>query len=286
MNAIKKIFFTFFIFSPLLASAVSPGEVRFGDEASDTTLITTILKETYEAKYPTPNEKIIAVASRLIGTPYAENTLEGSPEQLTVNLSAMDCTTFVENVLAIVMTLDENRTSWHDFIYNLERLRYRNGTINGYASRLHYVSDWVIDNSHRGILKEVTDRLVPLPSYQIKTLDFMTRNRDKYPVLADDDEFQQLQNAEIGYRSHRYPYIKTTNITNLPLLDGDIIAITTKKDGLDVQHVGFVKLVNGQPHLLHASSTEGKVVVDKLPLAEYLKRNRSATGIRVIRLNE
>ena len=44
----------------------------------------------------------------------------------------------------------ENRKSWRDFIYNLKRMRYRSGEINGYPSRLHYVSDWIVDNRFRG----------------------------------------------------------------------------------------------------------------------------------------
>ncbi|MCH5318077.1 MAG: DUF1460 domain-containing protein [Paramuribaculum sp.] len=281
-----KIFF-FVLIAHIYSStyAVSPGEVRFGNESADTVTITNILQEIHDAHYKTTNEKIIAIARKLIDTPYGAGTLECSPEQLTVNLSAVDCTTFVEYVTAMAMTIDENRTSWHDFIYNLERLRYRNGQINGYSSRLHYVSDWIIDNAHRGILQDVTDRIA-IPSYQIKTLDFMSRNRDKYPALAEDEEFEKLKNAEIGYRSHRIPYIKPTNTAKLPLNDGDIIIIISKTQGLDAQHMGFAINIDGQPHLLHASSAHGKVLIDPLSISEYLKRNRSASGIRVVRLKE
>ncbi|MDE6460685.1 MAG: DUF1460 domain-containing protein, partial [Paramuribaculum sp.] len=43
---------------------------------------------------------------------------------------------------------------------------------------------------------------------------------------------------------------------------------------------------NGKIHLLHASSKEGKVCVSSTPLTDYLKKNRGASGIRVIRLKE
>lgn len=285
MKYLKIILLLLTITSPVLAKAVSPGEVRFSHEQTDTAFITEILTEISSENYPTTSEKIIAVATKLIDTPYKNGTIEGEPEQLTVDFSAMDCTTFVENVLALVMTLEERRTSWHDFIYNLEKIRYRNGTINGYASRLHYISDWIIDNSHRGIMVEVTDRIAS-PAHQIKTLDFMTNNRDKYPALKDDEEFEKLKTAEIGYRSHKYPYIKSLQVKDIPLQDGDIVALTTKTQGLDVQHIGFIKNIDGVPHLLHASSAQGKVTVDPLSLADYLKRNRSVTGIRVIRLKD
>ena len=70
------------------------------------------------------------------------------------------------------------------------------------------------------------------------------------------------------------------------LRDGDIIAITTNVEGLDVSHMGVVKMIDGVPHLLHASMTQGEVIIDKDTLYDMLAGWRSATGIRVIRLIE
>jgi hypothetical protein len=70
------------------------------------------------------------------------------------------------------------------------------------------------------------------------------------------------------------------------LKEGDVVLITTKTPGLDVQHMGILIMENGQPYLMHASSAAGAVIIDKTPLTDYLRRNRTATGIRVLRLNE
>lgn len=269
--------------SALSAGTVVVGEIRFNNEASDTVKITEILTLPAVTSIADEGTRTVAIAELLLGTPYVGGGIEGEPEMLTIRFDSLDCTTFVETVLALEMTLEERRSSWHDFAYNLERLRYRGGTLNGYASRLHYLSDWIIDNSHRGSVQEVTERIGKSTS-QIKTLDFMSRNRDKYPALVDDNEFERMKGFEMGYRSHRYSYIKGVDIKNAEIKDGDIIAITTKTPGLDVQHVGIAKLKDGVVYLIHASSSAGKVVVDTLPLAEYLRRNRSAMGIRVVRL--
>lgn len=269
--------------SAMSAEAVVVGEIRFNNEATDTLRITEILTSPSVTDVADDGARTVAIAEMFLGTPYVGGGIEDAPEMLTIRFDSLDCTTFVETVLALEMTLEERRSSWHDFAYNLERLRYRSGSLNGYASRLHYVSDWIIDNSHRGNLQEVTERIGKSTS-QIKTLDFMSRNRDKYPALADDNEFERMKGFEMGYRSHRYSYIKGVDIKNADIKDGDIIAIATKTPGLDVQHVGIAKLEGGVVHLIHASSSAGKVVVDKLPLTEYLRRNRSATGVRVIRL--
>lgn len=275
------------IFSSLLslsASAVSPSQVIFGNESKDTTEVTNLLVNNLNSGNNI-NEYMVILGKNFEGTPYLEGTLEGSPEALRVNLQGMDCMTFVENVAALAQTLSERRTSWIDFIYNLERLRYRSGALDGYASRLHYFSDWMVDNSHRGNVSEVTDRIANA-AYQIKTLDFMTQNRDKYAALADSAEFERMKNVQVGFRSHRFPYIKSTNVGSAKILPGDIIAIVTKTPGLDVSHVGIAVQINGKIHLLHASSKEGKVCVSASPLEDYLKRNRNAIGIRVARMKE
>ena len=94
----------------------------------------------------------------------------------------------------------------------------------------------------------------------------------------------------MGYRSHRFPYIKREKLALKEVInalqDGDVIAITTKIKNLDVTHMGIIVKENGIPHLLHASSAAGKVILDPLPLYDYVRRNNSNTGIRVIHLNE
>ena len=188
-------------------SASFPGEVRWHNETADTTKINRILIDASNLADKTPNELMAYIGMRFEGTPYVAGTLEGDPEMLTVNLDEMDCTTFVETVSAMVLTIKERRNSWQDFLYNLEQLRYRQGRINGYASRLHYISDWIVDNTHRGNLRDITDRL-PGAKYQVKTIDYMSRHRDSYPAMKDDATFEGIKNSEVGYRSHRYPYIR------------------------------------------------------------------------------
>lgn len=266
-------------------------DIRFKNEESDTTRINTILIEAKQhVGNASPEARVAYIAKNFLGKPYVAGTLECDPEQLTINLDELDCTTFVENVAAFAFTLGEGRTSWRDFVYNLKRMRYAGGEINGYGSRLHYVSAWILDNSHRGNLKEATNSF-DAAEYKVKTLDFISTHKDKYPALADSANLAGIKNLEFGYRNHRYPYIKSTRVgwktVTSELRDGDIIAITTKTDGLDVQHMGIVSIdANGVPHLMHASSAAGKVVVETSPLADYFRKNYSATGIRIIRLCE
>ena len=66
--------------------------------------------------------------------------------------------------------------------------------------------------------------------------------------------------------------------------DGDLIAITTNTKGLDVQHVGLAARVKNRIHLLHASSIEGKVVLSKKTLYQYLMQSKVRSGIMVARI--
>ena len=278
-------FFTLFIIAISQTMAVSLGEIRFNNEMSDTIRINSLLSDA--SGLNSSAERIVHIAKQFIGTPYVAGTLECPQEMLTINLDGLDCTTFVETVLALAYTANERRFSWRDFVYNLERIRYRSGQLNGYASRLHYISDWIADNSHRGNFKEISANFTN-HSYQIKSLDFMSKNRDKYSALTDSIEFERIKNIEFGYRNHRFPYIKKENLRKKETLktfrEGDIVALTSNINGLDVSHMGIVIFIDNSPHLLHASSSKGKVTIENMPIYETLMTNRRNTGIRVIRL--
>ncbi len=271
---------------------VMPNEARFFNQANDTIRLTELLKQAEAAELKTPNERVAWLGKQFLGTPYVAHTLEcdsiDGREYLTVNLDQLDCTTFVETIATLAITLGEDRTSWRDYIYNLEHLRYRGGEMNGYASRLHYICDWVIDNSSRGLIKDVTDRF-PSVRFCVKTIDFMSANRNSYPMLADSTSFERIRAIENGYRNHRYPYIQSRKTDDKVIMSqlrsGDIVALTSSLKNLDVTHMGIIiKDEKGIPHLLHASSSLGKVVLTESSLAEFLSRNRSLTGIRILRV--
>lgn len=268
--------------------AMPAATLRFGNEAADTTRINAILVDAVGRDIASPQERTAYVARLFEGVPYAAHTLEGSPEQLTVRLDSLDCTTFVETALALAYTAGERRSSWRDFVYNLERLRYRGGHMDGYGSRLHYNCDWAQDNMHRGLIADVTPR-IPRTSYIVRSIDFMSRHADRYPALADSAALEAVKKVESGYRLHRFPYIRTADLRFRDVQDalrtGDVVALVTKLKDLDVTHLGIiVKDADGVPHVLHASLSAGRVVLSDPPLADFMKRNTGLLGIRVYRL--
>ena len=266
-------------------------EVLFHNEASDTLRLTKMLDEAAAMKFSNPEERVAFFGKQFIGTPYGAHTLEGPVEILTVNLDSLDCTTFVETAMALSSTIGVRRSSWRDFIYNLRRIRYRNGEVDGYPSRLHYIADWVVDNQHRGNFRDAT-REFPRYNEMTRSIDFMSSNRDKYPALADDENYRRIRRIEEGYRQHRFPYIKTIDLQNKAIKaafhNGDVVALISNLKNLDVTHMGIIvkESPDAEPYLLHASSSDGKVEISQRPLDDFLKKNRQWLGVRVFRLYE
>lgn len=274
------------------AASQTSERVRYHDYANDTTKITRMLGEVLRNDPGNPGARIEMFGRMFLDTPYVAHTLEvdsGMPEVITVNVDELDCTTFVETVAAMAKTVGEGRSSWRDFVYNLENLRYRGGEMTDYGSRLHYIADWIVDNSYRGNVKDVTP-MFPKVNYVTKSIDFMSANRDKYTALTDSAQYQRIRSIENGYRNHRYPYIKTIDLgnkaTKAAFRSGDMVALTSNLKNLDVTHLGIVVIIDGEPHLMHASSSLGKVVITTVPLDEFMRRNRNLTGLRVFRLLE
>lgn len=269
--------------------------VRFHDEEADTTLITKLLAEA--PRDMRPGQLMAYFAEKFQETPYVAHTLEpednkSESEILTVNLSQLDCTTFVETVMAMALTKAEGRNSWHDFVYNLRNIRYRGGEVLGYPSRLHYIADWAVENIHRGIMKDVT-RELPQFKTATRTLDYMSSHASSYPILnSDSTALAAIKHLENGYRLHRFPYSTASQLGSAGnrerLRDGDIIAFVSTRSDLDVTHMGIVKFQGEgsrrRPYVLHASSTLGKVVLSQEPLDQFIRKNRYWLGARFFRL--
>ena len=267
-------------------SAVSPQKLFFHCD-KDTLKINELLQRGADSGITTPGKLAAAYGQWLLDTPYVAHTLEhDGDEVLTINIDELDCMTFVETVYALVRTTLNGRYSWRDFANNLEDIRYRNGELIDYASRLHYASNWIIDNIHRGNLTEAT-RDIEGRKNVTKTLNYMSTHPDSYSALADTTQLRKIREVEIGYRNHLIPYISKdavhTKKVAAQLRDGDIVGLVTKADGLDISHFGIILKDGNNVMFLNASSVGKKVRIEK-NIADYLRSNRSVLGLRVVRI--
>lgn len=230
-------------------------------------------------------DTIVAVGKSFLDTPYVEKTLEvGETETLVVNLQGLDCTTFVENVLAFGTMLKSKQDSFEDFTKTLETIRYRDGNLKGYPSRLHYFTEWIRNNEEKGLVKDITSDLGGIELN--KPINFMGTHRSLYPFLSDDTNFAIIQQAEKELAKENLCYLPQDRIESKEqqIQSGDIIALATSIKGLDVTHTGIaIHQPDGRLHLLHASSKNGKVEITQEPLVDYLKNIKSNIGIIVAR---
>ncbi len=227
----------------------------------------------------------IAVGKNLIGTPYVGKTLEiNDSEPLVINLAGLDCTTFLENVVVFSRLLTAGNLSEESFYQELEQLRYRDGNRDGYLSRLHYFSDWMVNNEAKDIIQPISRQLGGIP-WQ-REINFMTSHADLYPFLEGEEMISALSEVEQQLSEKTFYYIPEEQLPDLEsgIQNGDLIAITTTVNGLDIAHVGLAIWVNDRVHMFHASSSLEKVVISEEPLADYLAGNRSQSGVMVSRL--
>ncbi len=223
------------------------------------------------------------ITHSFLKTPYVAHTLEGNQqEQLVCRFDGLDCTTLVENVLAMALTYKAGG-SFDQFKDELKKIRYRNGEIDGYTSRLHYFTDWLYENQKRGVIRDISQELGGIPL--TKTIDFMTAHPDLYPSAKSEEAWKQLRIREDSINARQYYYIPLADIKHIEpkLNDGDIIGIASNISGLDCNHMGIINKIGNQAYLLHASSVNKEVELSSVPLHQYVAQNKRNSGIFVAR---
>lgn len=235
--------------------------------------------------------RMLYFGKQFLGIPYVAHTLEnGDKEHLIVNLHGLDCTTFVETVAALSLCDAHDERTFADYCRRLSTLRYRNGKMTDYTSRLHYFTWWGEDNERLGLVTSVYSPEV-FTAVQTINIDYMTKHPNQYKHLRNNPQFvKKIAAYETASNGKQYKYIpkrlvgqKQSSALGV-IKDGDIISMLTSKPGLDTQHIGIAFWRDGRLHLMHASSLYKKVVMDNQTFYDYQQKQTSQTGIRVYRV--
>ncbi len=281
----KRLFFLIYI---ICVAAVAWGQVEVTQE--DSAMVVQLLKKARSER--AGEQRMIYFGLQLLGIPYVAHTLEeGSKEHLIVNLHGLDCTTFVETVTALSLCDSHDERRFEDYCRWLEKIRYRNGRMGDYTSRLHYFTWWGEDNERLGIVKRVEDEGKVFTAKQTIDIDYMSRNSQLYKHLKNNPQFvKKVAELERASKGEQYLYIPK-ELLNKPqtsalgvVHDGDIVSMLTAKTGLDTQHIGIAYWKAGRLHLMHASSVKKQVVMDSRTFYDYLQSWKPITGIRVYRV--
>ncbi|WP_281723180.1 N-acetylmuramoyl-L-alanine amidase-like domain-containing protein [Hoylesella shahii] len=276
------------IIACLLLVATSPLWAKAQYTTADSIKVVKLLQEGKKQKGK--QDLVLFFARKFLGVPYVASTLENNTdEQLVINLSQLDCTTFVENVLTLTLCTKNGQTTFDDFCNQLRKIRYRNGKV-GYPTRLHYFSEWISDNTRMGFVEETQAPNPPFSAVQTLQINFMSTHVDKYPMLVRTPAFiKPIAQMESELNGQTCRYIPKAGILNnaackQAVKDGNILALVTSRQGLDTSHVGFAIWKKDGLHLFHASSLQNKVVEDKSLLRNYMMKQKSQLGIRVVKV--
>lgn len=225
---------------------------------------------------------IIDVAKLFLDTIYVGKTLEiGNDSAPVINVRELDCLTFIENAVA----LEKSQGNSDSFIQWITDIRYTNGQPKGYTSRLHYFSQWILDNVKMGWVEDVTCGIGG--DTICFTTNFMSTHPQYYPQLQQNPSLiQEIKAIETAVSTSQFCYIPKGKLLPLEhkILDGDILGLTTNVKGLDFAHNGFAIHKNNRLYMLHASSDFKQVMVTEQPLYNYLMSMKHMTGIVVLRL--
>ncbi|WP_083836435.1 N-acetylmuramoyl-L-alanine amidase-like domain-containing protein [Nitritalea halalkaliphila] len=260
-------------------------QAAFHCSEADQMKIMELLAEAQDWQESSAGEQLLAFGKTFLGTPYVAKTLElPGPEQLVLHLSGLDCTTFLENVLALTMTARTGKTSFADYLEALQTVRYRDGQLEGYASRLHYFTDWIDSHVASGLLEEHTLQLGG--EYRRQDFFFMSSHPEFYPQLRDPQALEAIRQQEKRLSQSRYPLLPKHKVAQAAasIQSGDLIAIHSQVKGIAITHVGFASWQEGTLHLLHAGTERMQVEISPQPLVDYLAAQSRVLGIRVMRL--
>ncbi len=225
----------------------------------------------------------------LLGTSYKGYTLEIDDhiEAPSVNLAGLDCWTFFETALAFARMVEQPVEEWtpETLLRCIEMDRYWGGECDGtYLSRLHYLEDWLHDNSKRGLVRDITRSLggINVTNSAIE----MTHNWKKYRYMRANPEVRaRITDLESRLRRQPLVMIPKSRVRDIEeqLQNGDIIGIIGR-DGASygTTHVGLAIRKDGVLCFMHASApfNYGKVVIESR-LSDYLNKHATHAGILV-----
>lgn len=282
----------FILLLTLLPLRLTAQEISYTPE--DSSRIVKMLTDA--SSLPADSNAVIHFALQFVGTPYVGHTLEkGDHEHLIVNLRQLDCSTYVETVTALTLCHYRQQRTFNDYCHFLRLLRYRQGQLTDYTSRLHYFTWWATDNAALGLVRDIAPSSPPWSPFtavQTVNIDYMSTHPTSYRQLRLHPDFTHIiRNLEAATKGERYRYIPKSQLIGSPssplstVRSGDIVAMLTDSDGLDTRHVGFAIWLNGKLHLLHASSLYKRVLISPDTFYDYELRQKKHTGIRVLRIN-
>lgn len=306
----KKVVLLLLMLTLSVPSALYAEEVNVStaDTTGQDSINRAIFSRVYSKLAPEANlpmqELVVKVALEFVGTQYLWASLENVPEELHVFLDKTDCILFVEMSTCFALTIKGKKIvqagdgehyslrpepslvdatpSYELLCHNIQNMRYRLGEVTTYSSRIHYTSEWLLQNQTNGLMREYTKEL---GTEFTQRFSYMSMHPKTYYQLSMDPcELGRIRMMEERLNEQKpYYYISQKRLRDPKIMgqikSGDIITFISPREGLDLAHVAIAYEVNGKMHFIHASYGKKKVVIESETLADYANN-----GIRITRL--
>ena len=285
----------------LLASwSIASAQQPYVSTAEDIALGEILLQElAASAPRTSASDQLVQAANGMLGQPYVAWTQEGREEKLRIYLTKTDCILFVDNALGLVRTARQHgaQASFEDLAETLEPSRHNADRVREgyrpYATRVHYVTEWIARGGKLGYFRDITGELGGVPD--TRKIDFMSTHPDSYTELSGESpsarrNLQDIIRMEEAVNGIPRTYIPKDRVAAIQdqIRSGDILCFATSIEGLDYSHVAVAyRSRPGAPlSFIHASSAAMKVIVEPGTLVDYLAKHSKSSGISVLRLED
>lgn len=284
----RRFLLTLLLLLPLAASAQD-----YVSTADDIALARIVMQDLASAPQETPGAQMVRAAKHLLGQPYEAGTQEGREERLRIYLTRTDCILFAETCLGLVRTVQRcgAQATFEDLAQTLQDTRYRDGVVDGYASRLHYTTEWIRQGGRTGAFEDISEALGGVRD--TRRIDFMSTHPDSYAPLKGESQYAKDNRGRIREMETRVSalpryYVPKERLAAVEerIQSGDILCFATSVDGLDYSHVviAYREKPGDRLGFIHASTSAKQVVIEPRTLEAYLQANARIKGISVLRV--
>lgn len=221
---------------------------------------------------PTEAACVDAASGAFLGTPYVLDPLGEGPGTApdpdpTVRYDAVDCVTYVAEVLALCRARDAAQVP-----AVLQAIRYR-GTAATYADRNHFMeSGWVPSNTRKGFVRDITAQVAGADlTHDARTVTLATwhHRTDAAQLTLPDDR------APVGHFDLQYLPLDKVMAHARDIPSGAILLVAHQSGPRAtnrISHLGFAIRRGGEVFVRHASSLRHQVIED--PLAAFVRKDQ------------
>lgn len=220
---------------------------------------------------PATKARIKKQRSKKIEKREAQNLQPMPVDFLRTSMRFLDCMTYVEHVLALASC--EKPSYEEEFLCRLIDVMFdASGKPLMNHHRNHFTSYWGEVNERKGYLYNFA-RNHPQAEVRKVVLNRVGKNRTFY---VEDRFLISTVPQDVWY----FP-VEAVLEQKVGLQSGDVVAMVTKKEGLDVTHMAFFIKKKNKRWLRHASYKLNRIIDQDFD--QYLKTGKHIAGVMVFR---